>query len=335
MQEIETTPAESSADSDRASNGSYSHDDGAPPAVRARADVAADPTLSPGAKFFFGWLVDNSFLRRFGGDGFGRITIGQKDIRRITHHDRKSITEWTKQLCDSRHLWIEPAIIPNAYPVNVYCIRALVPGRQQLEISGLAHAWGRARGDRGKFSSSQPAGDFSAENAHPASQGRKTPPPNGGKLHLAGGENGTGQGEKLHLAGGENGTLEAENFPMRGGKNGRGEVDNFPVSRPKNSTSEAGKADHLKETPKEERRQGDTVSVPAAATHTGIPQFEPLDLRCAPRLRPKLGEQMIDLAKEKIYAEENRRPLRANAKDVIAAYKARIKAVKKWIAGEL
>ena len=66
-----------------------------------------------------------------------------------------------------------------------------------------------------------------------------------------------------------------------------------------------------------------------------LPEFEPLDRKCAPRLRPKLGEDMIEFCKGKILALETARTAQPCAKERIAAYRARIKDVKAWAAGAL
>ena len=72
----------------------------------------------------------------------------------------------------------------------------------------------------------------------------------------------------------------------------------------------------------------------APKPHTQVPNFEPLDLRMAARLRPAWGEKAIDTCKGKIYAlEQSRNPI-PNRQEVIAAYKQRIKDVKKWMVGE-
>lgn len=341
MQVIEPAPAQEFTSSDRNSNGSYPPDN-TPPAVRARNAVSSIRKLSPGAKWFFGWLTDATYSFNLGGDGHGRVAITQKKIRRLTGHDRKSLSRWTSELVDIRVLWVEPLAIENAYPANVYCIRELVPGQREANVADLAGTWGRLRGDRGKFAA-RPESDqdaekdplFSAENQDAASQGGKMPPPKGANSRLAGGNNGTGQEEKCRLAGGENGTSEAAEIPTAGGKNGTGEAAFFRNVRPKNAAWEGAETDHLKETPKEKGRTGATECVPAPATHQGIPQFEPLDLKCAPRLRTGIGEKMIDLCKEKIYATEFKNPPPPNGREIIAAYKKRIRDVKKWIAGEL
>jgi hypothetical protein len=66
-----------------------------------------------------------------------------------------------------------------------------------------------------------------------------------------------------------------------------------------------------------------------------MPEFEPLDRKCAPRLRPKIAEEMIEYCKGKILAVETARTPQPMAKEQISAYRARIKAVKAWSAGAL
>src|SRR5439155_15157949 len=74
---------------------------------------------------------------------------------------------------------------------------------------------------------------------------------------------------------------------------------------------------------------------PPKGTHTQLPNFEDLDLRMAPRLRPQWGEKAIEFCKGKIYAIEQSRTPIPNSQEIIAAYKRRIKAVKKFMVGEL
>lgn len=67
--------------------------------------------------------------------------------------------------------------------------------------------------------------------------------------------------------------------------------------------------------------------------HTPIPIFEPLDTRMVMRLRRKHGPDMIERLKEKIFALENNRKPVGNRKEIVAAYKARIRDVKNWMDG--
>ena len=256
MQENQTSPSDAPSASHnnghaQAGNGKANghHEDNTPPAIRARDEVAKDKSLSTGAKWFFGFITDKTFLEIWNGDGHGRAAISQNEIRQYTGADRKSITQWTKQLADRGYVWVEKRQIPNAYPVNVYCVRALVPGRQQLHFKGLVSAWGRGRGDMGKFSPSA----FSGKNGHPASQSPENPPPKAQNIRLPGGENPPPKAQNIRLPGGENGSCEAENFPMGGGGNGSGEAENFPISRGRIGPWEEEKTDHSKETPSEIR----------------------------------------------------------------------------------
>lgn len=134
MNRIESAPAEEYIPSESGSNGSSARPDNTPPAIRARDEVARDRSISAGAKWFFDFLTDKTFLTNWNGDGHGRVAVCQADLVAYTGHDRKSLTEWSRQLADRGYLWIEHRAIPNAYPVNVYCIRALVPGDRKSVV---------------------------------------------------------------------------------------------------------------------------------------------------------------------------------------------------------
>ncbi|HXC36821.1 MAG TPA: hypothetical protein VNV43_13160 [Candidatus Acidoferrales bacterium] len=310
--------------------------DRTPPAVRARDIIFSDRKLSPGAKFFAAWIIDNSYNAWRGGDSRGRLTIAVRDIRKLIGHDKKSINRWNKEL--HHHIWLEKFPLPNAHPVNVYCVRELVPGHEQMEINGLARAWGRVRGDRGKFapSSSLP---FLAQNGKSTSQSPINPPPMTQNLHLAGPQDATSQVATCHLAGPQDATSQVATFPLGGGKNGSSEVATFPLGGGKNGSCEVAKTGHLKETPKENRRHGDKECVrpgpTRAASHTPLPRFEPLDVKMAHRLRKPWGDDVIERLKSKIFRMENARQPLANQKEIIAVYKSRISEIKDWMTGEL
>jgi len=305
--------------------------DKTPPAVRARDIICSDKKLSPGAKFFGVWITDNTYNHWRGGDGEGRLTIAVRDIRALIGHDKKSITRWNKEL--HHHIWIEQQKIPNAYPVNVYCVRELVPGQQQMEINGLAKVWGRIRGARGKFS---PGPSLSSEGKS-TSQVPVNTPSLTQSLPLTEPQDATSQVARCHLPRPQDATSQVARFPLGGGKNGSGEVARFPLGGGKNGSGEAAKAVPFKETPKEIRRQGEQECVPGATaragSHSPIPKFEPLDQKMIVRLRQKHGPEMIDRHKERIYAMENsRRPL-PNQKEIIALYRQRIRDIKNWMDG--
>ena len=293
-------------------------EDKTPPAVRARDTIYSDRKLSPGAKFFGSWIIDNSYNNWRGGDGQGRLTIAVKDIRVLIGHDKKSITRWNKEL--HHHIWIEKHFLPNAYPVNIYCVRELVPGHQQVELNGLAAAWGRIRGERGKFS---PRPSLSP-NAMSTSQSPLKPPHVTPNLPLKEPQDATSQAARCHLPRPQDATSQVATFPLGGGRNGSGEV---------------AKAGHFKETPKENRRLRDKECVPAgptrAVSHTPLPRFEPLDLKMAHRLRKSWADEAIENLKGKIFRLENSRQPLPNQKEIISAYKARVRDIKDWTNGEL
>jgi hypothetical protein len=230
---------------------SHNYDEGAPPAVRARELVNSNRNLSPGAKWFYGWLTDNSYLRSRGGDEHGRITIGVRDIRHLTGHDKKSITKWTKELYPS--VWVEHEKIPNAYPVNRYCIRALVPGGEQLRLQGLSQVWGRVRGEQGKFSPPS----FLGSEAQSPSQAPDSTPPVTQDLPLARPLSSASEAPSSHLARPVSSTCEADKRGLGGGENGSGEADKRGLGGGQNGSGEGAGTVRFKETPTEKRRQGD------------------------------------------------------------------------------
>jgi hypothetical protein len=307
--------------------------DNTPPAVRARDIINSDRKLSPGAKFFGSWIIDNSYNNWRGGDGQGRLTIAVKDIRALIGHDKKSITRWNKEL--HHHIWIEKHFLPNAYPVNVYCVRELVPGHQQVELNGLAAAWGRIRGERGKFS---PRPSLSP-NAMSTSQSPLKPPHVTPNLPLTEPQDATSQAASCHLPRPQDATSQVARFPLGGGKNGSGEVARFPLGGGKNGSGEVAKTGHLKETPKENGRHRDKECVPAgptrAVSHTPLPRFEVLDLKMAHRLRKPWADEAIETLKGKIFRLENSRQPLPNQKEIISAYKQRVRDIKDWMNGEL
>jgi hypothetical protein len=307
--------------------------DKTPPAVRARDIIFSDRQLSPGAKFFAAWIIDNSYNGWRGGDGQGRLTIAVGDIRKLIGHDKKSINRWNKEL--HHHIWLEKQPLPNAYPVNVYCVRHLVPGHQQMEINGLARAWGRVRGERGKFS---PAPSLYPKDQS-TSQTPIIPPLVTPSSHLPRPQDATSQDPKMPPRRWQDATSQVATFPVGGGKNGSGEVASFPARGGKNGSGEAAKTGHSKETPKENGSNGEhecgRPGPTRTGSHTPLPRFEPLDLKMAHRLRKSWGDDVIEKLKEKIYRLENSRQPLPNQKDIVGAYKQRVRDIKDWITGEI
>ncbi len=60
-----------------------------------------------GAKWLFTVLTDNSFMNKFGGDGWGRVYCSLKDLRRLYGHDEDTIAVWRDKLIQTGWIWCQ------------------------------------------------------------------------------------------------------------------------------------------------------------------------------------------------------------------------------------
>ena len=81
--------------------------------------------------------------------------------------------------------------------------------------------------------------------------------------------------------------------------------------------------------------KGSLGGIGGGATPPKIPKFDRLDSGMWPKDRLKAGPQLIDMLKEKIHALENSRVPVKGSKEIGAAYRARIKEIKNWMAQEV
>lgn len=164
---------------------------------KLRRECSRDPRLKRcvGAKWLFGQLSDLTFLHNYGGDGFGRLYISIKDLKRIFGHDEGTIAEWRDKLLETGWIWFRDmwpkscwGIIgvcrqPELFPPNSEFIREMVKGDNGKVTSGLPQEAktpdsletdGKSPGDRWRDSHSPLAGRQRFAGRSPAVCGNLT-----------------------------------------------------------------------------------------------------------------------------------------------------------------
>lgn len=312
-------------------------------APRIRRKVREDSRLSAGAKFFFYALFDDCFWHAVGGHGTGQIFADIRTLAERYGHDEKSIIRWREELEEAGWLWTN-----YQWPMTEWRLTPLMPAPAfSPHKKAVQMSLGRAAKPVGETPTTPRTGGKSAKNGGtPGGRGQnghsptpsfptpvgETPVERG---HFGGDSVGgtpTGEGHNAHglppeIPRAKGGT------PTSDGQDAHDQTESHPRPHAKSSRP-LGQNGSGEKTPGE-GSNGERNVCEAKPTHPPIPRFEELDRKMAPRLRPQYGDKAIELCKEKIFAQENKRPPAANAKEVIAAYKARIREIKKWQAGEL
>lgn len=280
--------------------------------------------LPAAAKFFFDALLDLSFLHCYGGSGKGKIFISVRDLSRLLKHDKDSITAWRDLLIKERHVWTR-----DGWPKSEWRICALcAPPETDFRPSEWSYVMGKAAALE---DGSLPTGLFLPQKGNSPSNTEEI-----------GGHDTKTPDKVSDTFPSRVGSLRTD-CPVPSPKNGgslptdcpvpsAGPGESLPTDQGSEPDSAAGSFRTNKETP-EEIRSKETILTPPN-THT-VPEFEPLDKKTVARLRPALGEKMIELCKQKIFAIEQSRDPIPNSLEVIVAYKRRIKDVKHWVAGQL
>ena len=290
----------------------------------ARRNALKEPPwrLSKSVKAFFCEVLDRSLNPS--SPGFickGVVAASDSTLARVFSVSNRTIYTWKMQLAASLYVWLSKKFRTNMEPITVYNITALRPPTEaatQDDDGAAQHGKFRRGGD--------PRTDFSAKLG-----GRKPGQPSlplpGSRQHPPGAEIVDLQGisgesrKKLRLS-------AEENFGSEPKKTSAESRSGLPVS-PEADFHHKRDSEGVLE-PKEVH-----THIPVEKEAPKLPEFEPLDRKCAPRLRPKLGEDMIEWCKGKILALETARTAQPFAKERIAAYRARIKDVKAWAAGAL
>ena len=298
-----------------------------------RRNCSRDPRLKNcvGAKWLYGQLTDLSFMHTFGGNGFGVVHLSIKDLVRIYGHDAESFEHWRDRLVATGWIWFFKTWPKSQWGISGICKQPELFG-PAFSSSEVDYIRTMAKAAKPKEPALSPGG---VKTEHSGPNGRADPIAKPKEPDSKAGASGPQsrnfrplEPEEPAGKGGQNPESHPEDPALLPGGTGfvMGKVSDLPSDQPP----------QLRSTPMEPRSSGANKCVAPAPkpTHTG-PEFEPLDRKVVQRLRPKLGEQMIDRFKEKIFALENSRSPMPNRADLVAAYKQRIKAVKNWMAGEL
>jgi hypothetical protein len=287
-----------------------------------RRNCSKDPRLRKcvGAKWLFGQLTDLSFLNNYGGDGHGKIYISVRDLSRIFLHDPHTLTAWRDKLIETGWIWVREMWPKSEWGITGVCRQPdLFPVGSEYTRT-VAKASGRdSHGlvEPGKCEDLKGNGSTNgiANVAEPHAQGVPATSPVS-TLYTDGVNPSYTFGGDVHTPNG-NGT-PAASVPAAA-------ADGSKPSGSGDSYSQ------LKESPMEKGSSGANGGVRPALP---IPQFEPLDRTEFMGKRPTQGEQQINYCKEKIRIITETRTPAPNAADVVAVYRARIKEIRKWMAGE-
>lgn len=293
-----------------------------------------DPRLKKfvGAKWLFGVLTDNSFLFKLGGDGWGRVYTSLKDLHRRYGHDEDTLASWRDKLISTGWIWYQDRWPKSCWGIMGAC--------QQPEL----------------FS---PHADFVRIMAKESSE---TQPPvavgvieNGKTVSF--GQNGHSKpadqpnGSVIPTASGGQSDRESRSYQPNGSVTLRGEIRSDQPNGSVTPTGSNGHSDranpvtptgsngHIRETPWSKGVKETQECVPGATaradSHSPLPKFESLDPGMVIRLRQKYGPDMIERIKSKVGRMEISRTPLPNQKEIIAAYRQRIRDIKDWMDGEI
>lgn len=106
--------------------------------------------LPPGARLLFCFLLDMSWLRKFGGLAPGIVGISIRKLCQYLHVQHGTVTGWKRILGPSpgaNLIWWRLQQLPNAQPMHVYFISAFHPPEPSALEPGFSLCWGRAEGE--------------------------------------------------------------------------------------------------------------------------------------------------------------------------------------------
>jgi len=296
--------------------------------VKSRRQVLTDRRLKANAKLLFVFLLDFSYLRIYGGGEPGVITISIAQISQLLKLRPRAIIKAKKELNARHYIWWKNKFLPNAKPMHVYHITALKPEPADWIQTMLDGRWGTS--DASVVQNGN--GNFSAQNGEGNSQVPHLHTGNGQNGQLAMVEKDNGPLSKTSTASTQKGQLpvvEKDNWQYSKTSTANGRKGQLAVAQ--NGNGHVPKTALLKESPDSNGVSGVKGSGPLTLP---LPKFEALDDKMFARARRIEGEKQIEYFKEKIFGLENSRKPATNQTDVIAAYKQRIREVKKWMAGE-
>jgi hypothetical protein len=290
------------------------------PQIRSDVNFSRHPAA---VKFFFVALLDLTFLHRFGGDGRGRIFTNVIKLSRILKHHKDSISKWRDYWVAEKLLWVS-----SGWPRQEWRITPLYPAPSaQTGQDEFDYIVGKAASLQ---SLERPPGHFLPQNGQEAlvsedicSPSPKTPAHKADVVGSGGVQHRLSEPKPSAVSSTDRRLSEPTTPATREDTNGKGE--------PKTPATSADNTLATMETPKEIRsngaKGGGVLTLP-------IPKFEALDAGMWAKDRIKWGDKQISYLGEKIYGLQNSRKAATNQTDVIAAYKQRIRDIKKWMAGE-
>jgi hypothetical protein len=292
-------------------------------APQIRSDVNFSHHPAP-EKFFFGALLDLTFLYRFGGDGRGRIFTNVIKLSRILKHHKDSIAKWRDYWVREKLLWVS-----EGWPRQEWRICPLYPAPSaQTGQDEFDYIVGKAANLQ---SLERPPGAFLSQKTEEAlvSEDICTPRPEtpSNRADVVG-----SVGVQHRLSEPKASAVSSTNPRLSEPKTPAVSEYNNGKGEPKTPAHKADKSTATMETPKEIRSNG---AIGGGALTLPIPKFEALDAGMWPKDRIKWGEKQISYLGEKIYGLQNSRKPASNQADVVGAYKQRVKEIKKWMAGEV
>ena len=100
---------------------------------------------SVGAKWLFSALTDNSFMNKFGGDGWGRVYCSLKDLRRLYGHDEDTIAVWRDKLIETGWIWFQNRWPKCCWGISGACNQPELPlaGQEYMAIMAKTSARGQ------------------------------------------------------------------------------------------------------------------------------------------------------------------------------------------------
>ncbi len=294
-----------------------------------RRNCSKDRRLSLGAKWLYCQMTDNNFYERFGGDGKGRVYLSLMDLQRIYGHDRETFGKWRDELVNCGWMWFQ-----ESWPKACWGIMGLC---QQPELftpplgQDYMRVMAKASGDLPVNAAGPPENDKTEDFLRNRGENPRHLPVDAA---TPAGESGNTCRQKpqhlRHLQAGidrqtpQDLPVDAAT-PAGESRNGCG----------KNRPTPEAESRNIEESPIGVRSKGASECVAADPPTHRIPSFEELDRKVVIRKRPELGNSMIERCQARINAlQQSRQPV-AGAKEAVAAYRQRIKDVKKWMAGEL
>ncbi|MGB7767414.1 MAG: hypothetical protein WBN22_00975 [Verrucomicrobiia bacterium] len=98
-----------------------------------------------GAKWLFDTLTDNSFMNKFGGDGWGRVYCSLKDLRRMYGHDEDTIAVWRDKLIETGWIWFKNRWPKCCWGISGACDQPELPfvGQEYMAIMAKTSARGQ------------------------------------------------------------------------------------------------------------------------------------------------------------------------------------------------